>query len=162
MYPILITSTHEMDSYIVDLKCVTARNYQSKSSDTVHLRQLAPHEMLYHKYLRYCKNGTWDKEAFDSFFVDRYVTETLFNALGLSNLSMLLRLYRHGVKIVIACDCADEETCHRTIIGGFLEGLGCEVHYRQNQSYIHHFYKYKEKLNVLLHKRTIPVCCRFF
>lgn len=149
MEPIVITNLRNITTYTADYKFAIVRSYKKPLPGVAHMPQLSPSWELFRQYLALRNNNNWNKEMFDSFYVPQFVNGTLFTMSSRNSLHFIKKLYLEGKKVALACYCADEELCHRSIVGGFLEGIGCEVWYEQNTSYIHYCDNYKERLCIL-------------
>ena len=54
-------------------------------------------------------------------------------------LNELYKADRAGKNIALVCFCLDEQLCHRSIVAGLLQGVGCHVNMRSNKDYSHYY-----------------------
>lgn len=89
-------------------------------------RNCPRHGGLFKKYLALRDAGRWDADAFKKIYVPVFINEMQTEAAR-RKLAELTELDRHGKHICLACFCADEATCHRSIIAGILQSKGIAV-----------------------------------
>ena len=73
------------------------------------------------------KDGTWNHSVFDHEYVTAYVKELAGNPDAKKALNELYLRDKKGAKIALACYCEDPNTCHRSVILGLLQALGCKT-----------------------------------
>ena len=95
--------------------------------DNVTVRsELSPQPELFRACRAMIKEGSWDQEAFDRFYVPRFLRELSEHPEGLSLLEEL-KAQSAEKEIALACFCEDERMCHRSIVGGLLLNMGASV-----------------------------------
>lgn len=98
-----------------------------KNPDSMkHVLELSPSWGLFKKYLALRDAGRWDADTFQKVYVPVFMKE-MQTAVARRKLAELTELDRHGKHICLACFCADEATCHRSIIAGILQSKGIAV-----------------------------------
>lgn len=85
---------------------------------------LSPSWDLFLKYREHVQEGTWGMQAFMLEYVPQFLSKLLQNSQAIH---MLNQLAKAEDNIMLACYCAEEELCHRSIIAGLLQGAGCDV-----------------------------------
>lgn len=103
---------------------------------------LSPSKDLFFWYRRMASAGKWDRRAFDEEYVPRFLTEIKSNPAARQALADLRRRSQEGERIVLACYCADESMCHRSIIAGLLSGAGVEVRTDSGRDYSAYYGRY--------------------
>ncbi len=71
------------------------------------------------------KNGNWNKETFNRYYVPNF----LYEMKAKDKRKRLTQIYKEGIDsdIILLCHCSEEELCHRSIIAGFLQGATKET-----------------------------------
>lgn len=71
------------------------------------------------------KNGNWNKETFNRYYVPNF----LYEMKARDKRKRLTAIYKEGINsdIILLCHCSEEELCHRSIIAGFLQGAAKET-----------------------------------
>lgn len=99
------------------------------------LKTLATTTSLFHWYVQQRRAGLWSYEAFVDTYVPRFL-ESLANDASAHELMLdLAKRANYGERIVLACYCDVEALCHRSIIGGILDGMGADVKTRIGNDY---------------------------
>lgn len=88
-----------------------------------HVPELSPSWGLFKKYLRLREEGNWNEETFRT----QYVPQFLREMRGKEQQRLLNELFMMNKHICLVCFCSEEELCHRSIIGGMLQGAGLDV-----------------------------------
>lgn len=94
--------------------------------DMKHVPELSPSWGLFKKYLALRDAGRWNADTFQKIYVPVFIRE-MQSAAARRKLAELIELDRQGKHICLACFCADEAICHRSIIAGILQSLGITV-----------------------------------
>ena len=92
----------------------------------VHEPRLSPSRELFYRYLDMKKAGKFNMEWFQRFYVPAFLKELIADD---GSLMLLDRLYRDSFTkdILLACFCAEEALCHRSILAGMLAGAGAKI-----------------------------------
>lgn len=64
---------------------------------------------------------------FQEEYVPRFIEELAHREAAIQALNSLWKKDRNGKNIALICFCTDEETCHRSIVGGILQGAKAHV-----------------------------------
>ena len=104
-----------------------------------HVPELSPSWSLFRKYREMVENGEWNDEAFRRIYVPRFLKEMHEDAPR----ALLNELIQTKKNICIVCFCTEEVLCHRSIIGGILQGAGIEVR-GLSRDYSEYFRWYKD------------------
>ena len=96
---------------------------------------LSPSRELFFWYRRMANAGNWNKRAFYEEYVPRFLKEIKSSPAARAALEDLARRSRDGETIALACFCADESMCHRSIVVGILAGAGADVRTDGNRDY---------------------------
>ena len=96
---------------------------KNKDNDFKQVVELAPSKELFSWY--YQHRDEWNKELFIEEYYPRFIEE--FTQEGKNKLKELRQLDKENKNICLVCFCFDETMCHRSIIAGILQGMGCNV-----------------------------------
>lgn len=88
-----------------------------------HVPELSPSWGLFNMYLRLKEAGNWNEDTFRSMYVPQFLKEMK----GKAQQQLLNELFSASKSIALVCFCEEEELCHRSIIGGMLQGAGLDV-----------------------------------
>lgn len=88
-----------------------------------HVPELSPSWSLFTQYMRLREEGKWNEETFQKTYVPQFLKEMR----GEKQQKLMNELFATKKRICLVCFCAEEELCHRSIIGGMLQGAGLEV-----------------------------------
>lgn len=80
--------------------------------------------MLY-TYLDLKKQGNWNQQTFDNIYLPQYLKEQAMNPTALTTMANLLAGDTSNMGAF--CYCGNESLCHRSILGGILQGNGKRV-----------------------------------
>ena len=86
-----------------------------------HHPELAPSKGLYSETRRLMDEGAWGLEAFKDIYVPRYIAEHRGSARFKDAMNYLFKMAAER-NIILMCSCADGSLCHRSIVGGLLDG----------------------------------------
>lgn len=89
-----------------------------------HVPELSPSWQLFKTYLSLKNKGQWNEETFRTMYVPRFLMEMR----GKVQQDLLNELFNTKKHICLVCFCPDESLCHRSIVGGMLQGAGAVVH----------------------------------
>lgn len=103
------------------------RSVLTRYQNTIHVPELSPTPELFQWYLFQKKNGWWGVKHFDIYYVSQFIRDIAGDASSRNRLNELYTKHQAGKNILIVCFCTDERICHRSIIGGLLQGIGVEV-----------------------------------
>ncbi len=99
-----------------------------------HVPELSPSWGLFRLYMQKRESGNWNKDTFERLYVPQFLKEMR----GKEQQALLNELFCTNKRICLACFCSDEELCHRSIIGGMLQGAGLDVK-GLSQDYSHYY-----------------------
>lgn len=118
--------TEDINKQVDEVWVVTRGKMTLKSRGRqVVVKELAPSGDLLRKYIWLREQGMWNDETFRSDYVPKYLEEMLTEEARLK-LNELYSVSKDKV-IYIVCFCHDESLCHRSILGGLMQGVGVEV-----------------------------------
>lgn len=109
---------------------------------------LSPSYSLFSWYCQEQKAGRWNKEKFFNEYVPKFIKE-LKNNYSVTRL-LLNELYKRdkeGKRIALICFCENETTCHRSIIGGILQGVKANVKTANDADYSTYYNMFVEEKN---------------
>ena len=96
---------------------------------------LSPQPSLF-KFHRECVNkGTWSQSTFNKAYVPIFITQLQHSPYAEKVFDDLYRKDDVGKNICLMCYCTNEAMCHRSIIAGILQGMGCDVKLASNADY---------------------------
>lgn len=119
---------------------ITNSDRLSKSPGIKHVKELAPSWDLYNKTQNLKKQGQWCRQVFDMIYVPQFLKE-MNRPYSRDLLNKLYKLDKQNKNIALVCFCSEEETCHRAIIAGLLQGVGCNVE-GVHKDYSHYYNEY--------------------
>lgn len=100
---------------------------------------LSPQPSLF-KFYRECVNkGTWNQRTFDNSYAPVFITQLQHSPLAKQTLEDLYHKDLAGKRICLMCYCTNEAMCHRSIIAGILQGLGCDVKLKSKVDYSRYY-----------------------
>lgn len=100
---------------------------------------LSPQSSLF-KFHRECVNkGTWNQSTFDKAYAPIFITQLQHSPYANKVLDDLYRKDDAGKRICLMCYCTNESMCHRSIIAGILQGMGCNVKIPTNSDYSRYY-----------------------
>lgn len=115
-------TTYDGEKISIDSFFAIVRN--NKKQWICNLDALSPSSKLYNYYLKEKKAFRWTAKNFEENFVPQYINEIKNNPQAMEIISKLIAADKN---IFLGCFCENECLCHRSILGGILLGLGCEV-----------------------------------
>lgn len=119
-----------LQRYHVDEVWAIVRSYKSPINipgiPVYHVPQLSPSRELFGTYCQMKKAGTWNDEAFFKVYVPKFLSEML-EPSARDKLNLLWKKHNEGKTVVIVCYCVKDYLCHRSIVGGLLQGAGVTV-----------------------------------
>ena len=109
-----------------DENWLVVRSLKAVPPHALHEPRLSPSRRLFHSYLDAKAEGKVDAEWFQRVYVSAFLREL---ASDRANMLLLDQLYRDSFTkdILLACFCADEALCHRSILAGLLAGVGADI-----------------------------------
>ena len=121
---------------------VIVRSLKTPIAGAKQVEDLAPSRDLFLKYLELKKNNKWNADAFKNIYLPQFLYEIKANSKVTSPLlNELWRKDKEGKNIALLCFCDDEELCHRSIVAGLLQGVGCTVSAKADYSRYYEAYK---------------------
>lgn len=117
------------------------RQLKQPSGRALHVPELSPSKELFLKSRRLISSLRFTEEVFREMYVPQMLLE-LHGAEARAKLNELYCRDKAGEHIAIACYCAVETRCHRSIIAGLLQGVGAQVETEWNRDYSHYYQQY--------------------
>lgn len=102
------------------------RKMQRPNPNIIQVPALSPSWDLFSKYMDLKNNNNWNAETFRTVYLPQFLNE-MHSAEARAELNKLYKLDKAGRNICLVCYCVDETLCHRSIIAGLLQGVGCNV-----------------------------------
>lgn len=103
-----------------------------------HVPELSPSWSLFKTYMRLREEGKWNEEVFRTIYVPQFLKEMR----GKEQQKLMNELFSTSKSICLVCFCEEEWLCHRSIIGGMLQGAGAVVKsLHRDYSYYFDWYK---------------------
>lgn len=99
------------------------------------VQSLAPSRELFFQTNQWKKFNEWSKTKFDLEFAPRFLEEIKNNESAKKSLNELKNLDENGKKVLLVCFCRRENMCHRSIVCGILQGMGCKTTARDYSDY---------------------------
>lgn len=112
-----------------DICYAIVRSMKNPSKNFQQLAALSPSWTLFKGYRNLVEAHQWNQGSFDRYYVPTFLQEMKSPEAR----AELNRLYwaseRDNQKIALVCFCTQESLCHRSIIGGMLQGAGAYVEF---------------------------------
>lgn len=146
----------EYDEIWIIVRSLKDKSILTRYTNSRHIPELSPSTELFNCYLSWKRDGHWNKDMFETGYVPRFIVE-MFEKPAKDKLNELYFKDKAGKNILLVCFCSTEEKCHRSIVGGLLQGVGvpvmsCNQPYFVDYSY---YYKmYKEKYEFIYGKQN--------
>lgn len=139
---ITILNIKEAEKEKYDDVWAIVRYYKGKSSWIKHVSELSPSQLLCAKFYKLKNNREWNKSTFDSVYLPAFLKE-MCGKQAKEKLNELYIADKEGKHIALLCFCQDETLCHRSIIAGLLQGVGCDVHTTLGNDYSKYYQEYQ-------------------
>lgn len=137
---------------MITIQCISQVNYSEYdevwaivrslkygNSHVRHVPELSPSWSLFQQHLQLRKDGQWNEETFQKIYVPQFLKEMQ----GSLQQRLLNELFATRRRICLVCFCPEEALCHRSIIGGMLQGAGADVR-GLSRDYSDYFEQYKK------------------
>lgn len=119
------------------------RFYKGHSGWIRHVPQLSPSHRLWATFHKLQLGGEWNAENFDHIYLPAFLEE-MRGEPAREKLNELYRLDKEGKRIALVCFCKDEALCHRSVVAGLLQGVGCNVSLPSGNDYSEYYRRYKQ------------------
>lgn len=149
---VTITTISNLDYGLYDEVWAIVRSLKYANPKIKHVPELSPSWALFKKYLSLRDTGKWDEETFRSIYVPQFLKEMQ----GKEQQELLNELLNTKKHICLVCFCSEEKLCHRSIVGGILQGAGLYVH-GLNKDYSHYFNWWKNGVPGVPNTVDIPI-----
>ena len=116
-----LISKYRVDEVWCIVRSLKTMPYYGNNIPVFHVPDLSPSEELFHDYLHWRDYGMWGETKFIKEYVPRFLNE-MHNVPNRKALSALWFAQRKK-NILLLCFCDEENTCHRSIIAGLLQGV---------------------------------------
>ncbi len=123
---------------------VIMRSIKGLPTGFTHVPTLAPSWDLFKSFLRMKEAGLWNQDTFEEYFAPRYIRDLVKDFTAPSVVKGLLDKARAGKNIALVCTCQHESLCHRSILGGIIQGLAPEVELHAEGDYRRFWDKMKD------------------
>lgn len=135
-----MTQTDGADRHIA-----IVRSLKNKSPWMEQMAELSPDKSLFYAYLDMKNTGEWNETAFREIYVPRFLKQIKQDKQAVAALNGLY-VESKTKTIELACFCADEKLCHRSIIAGLMRGANAAVQteHGDGSEYIDYYRQYKE------------------
>ena len=141
-----IVNVRDMEHIQADVKFAIMRSYKYKVDGVINMPDLSPSSTLFDKYLRWVREGNWNRQTFLSQYLPEFMRDTLCAAAGREALVRILHMDQIGLRVALGCSCSDEELCHRSIVAGVLFGHGCSLITQAGRSYSYYYNYYTNNI----------------
>lgn len=118
------------------------RSLKSNSTKLTQVQALSPSKNLFFMYRNMVKTNNWNHNTFESIYVPTFLKE-MHSDEAIAALNKLYQLDKAGKNIACVCFCTDETECHRSIVAGLLQGVGCNVKIDSGNNYSHYYTEWK-------------------
>ena len=125
------------------------RFYRGKSPWINQVVDLSPSQKLWGKFNKLKLDGRWNEETFRSEYLPVFLKEMRSEAAR-EKLNELYKKDKAGRSIALVCFCKEENLCHRSIIAGILQGVGCNVHTATGNDYSKYYAEYMQNATLTI------------
>lgn len=101
--------------------------------------ELSPSSNLFDKFNELKNKHEWNRNSFDNIYVPQFLNE-MKDMSARAKLNELYVKSKAGKKICLVCFCYNEYMCHRSIVAGLLQGVGCDVKVNNDYSKYYDMY----------------------
>lgn len=136
---IIIKNIRDAKSEPCDEIWAIVRSMKSKSAGIEQVQDLSPTWDLFKKYRALKEQGDWNEQTFQEIYVPQFLRELKANRNAINLLNKLYSADKRGETICLVCFCPNEAMCHRSIIAGLLQGVGCDVRTETGADYSKYF-----------------------
>lgn len=119
------------------------RSMKSPSPWIKQVQELSPSKDLFFKYREMAANKTWNADTFMNTYVPQFLRE-MHEKSARDMLNKAYLLDKAGKNLALVCFCTDESLCHRSIIAGLLQAVGCNVQTDDDDDYSYYYDMYKK------------------
>ena len=123
--PLLVTSIRDPKLFQKDHVLATVRKIMKPNAKFEPHSECSPSQKLLYTYLDLKKQGNWNQETFNTIYLPQYLKEQAMNPTALATMANLL--FKDTSNMGAFCYCGNESLCHRSILGGILQGNGKPV-----------------------------------
>lgn len=109
-----------------DIKMAAVQSMANPKDTITIATELAPSDAVLTMKNKAKENGTWNEDYFRNEYVPAYIAG-LTDDKARQTLNKIYKAVKAGKTVAIACYCADETTCHRSVIAGLMQSLGLNV-----------------------------------
>ena len=109
------------------------RSMKRKMQGVEQLAVLSPSSELFGKYLDAKRRGDWNSTFWSLVYVPEFIAQ-MDSREARDALNKLYIADKRGLNIALVCFCDDELKCHRSIVAGLLQGVGCNVRAKHDYS----------------------------
>lgn len=145
---IYVSNLRSMQLLEAPVKWAIVRSYKNPLRGITQMVDLSPTKELFGKYLQWKSQGVWNHDTFRNLYVPEFMETTIATEAAMKALKLIRTMDTNGTGIAIGCFCENENMCHRAVVGGILEGLGCDVRYPREVSHIEFYEEYKNKFTL--------------
>lgn len=116
------------------------RNMKNKNEHIAQANVLSPSYDLLNTAKSLEKDGMWNKDTFNSVYVPRFIEELRSSEAAKKAFDYLVGMDAEGHNVALGCFCVNEDTCHRSIVGGILKGMGAKVSFEKEDNDYEKYY----------------------
>lgn len=116
------------------------RSFKGKTEVQWH-PELSPSPSLFNWYLELKERGEWNEDTFVSEYLPTFLKEIAESPAARQALNTLYFADKEGRNVALGCFCEDEVSCHRSIVAGLLQGVGCNVQAEADYTRYYAIYK---------------------
>lgn len=120
------------------------RSWKNTNPHITQMAELSPQPGLFRTYHHLADTNQWNQTAFDEIYVPQFLYDLHHSPKSIAALNQLYLDDKAGKRICLLCFCTNETMCHRSIIAGLLQGVGCDVRLETNADYRHYYTKWCE------------------
>lgn len=111
------------------------RSWKDQNPHITQMADLSPQPELFRTYRRLAETNQWNHDTFQNTYVPQFLHDLRHNQNAIDKLNQLCKDDKAGKHICLLCFCTDETMCHRSIIAGLLQAVGCDVRLKSGADY---------------------------
>lgn len=149
---IFIINRLKLDSSLrkkMDYNFAIVRDIQKEYLDPgeKQLSVLSPSNELFQWCCNMQASGNWNEDSFQQYFLPQFLQE-MNSKEARHALNQIVKLDRAGKIVVLNSFFKDESLCHRSILGGMLQGVGCNVVMESGKDYSNYYRLFEQLAKV--------------
>ena len=140
---IFVGNIREVQNGEYDEVWAIVRSQKNASTWMRQVVELSPSWELFRRVQELKAKNQWNADSFDKEYVPVFLRE-MREKSARDRLNELFVRDKRGERIALVCFCPDERLCHRSIVAGLLQGVGCDVVTKSGTDFRHFSENYQK------------------